>query len=70
MQQLGLQRRLHLPDFVEHQRAGVGLLELADARFRAGERAGSWPNSSLSSSSPERRAVHLDERPLRRVERW
>ena len=31
VQQLGLQRRLHLADFVEHQRAAVGLLELADA---------------------------------------
>ena len=34
VQQLGLQRRLHLADLVEEDRAGVGLLELADARRR------------------------------------
>ena len=40
VQQLGLERRLHLADLVEEDRAGVGLLELADARRRgAGERA-------------------------------
>ena len=32
VQQLGLQRRLHLADLVEEDRAGVRLLELADAR--------------------------------------
>ena len=34
VQQLGLQRRLHLADLVEEDRAAVGLLELADARRR------------------------------------
>ena len=44
LQQLGLERRLHLRDFVEHQGAGVGLLELADARVgRAGEGAALVP---------------------------
>ncbi len=39
-QQLGLQPRIHLADFVEQQRAAVGLLELADApRDGAGEGA-------------------------------
>jgi hypothetical protein len=40
VQQFGLQRRLHLADLVQEDRAGVGLLELADPRGRgAGERA-------------------------------
>ena len=40
VQQLGLERRLHLADLVEEDRAAVGLLELADARRRrAGEGA-------------------------------
>ena len=40
MQQLGLQRRFHLGDFVEEDGAGVRLLELADAGRRgARERA-------------------------------
>ncbi len=30
-QQLGLQARIHLADFVEQQRAAIGFLELADA---------------------------------------
>ena len=39
-QQLGLQAHVHFGDFVEQQRAAVGLLELADAaRHRAGEGA-------------------------------
>ncbi len=39
-QQLGLQAHVHLGDFVEQQRAAIGLLELADAaRERAGEGA-------------------------------
>ena len=51
-QQLGLQRRHHLADFVEEHRAAVG-------RSRAGRASAgrasvnaprSWPNSSLSSS--------------------
>ena len=39
-QQLGLQPHVHLGDFVEQQRAAVGLLEFADPpRHRAGEGA-------------------------------
>jgi len=52
VEQLGLQRRFHLGDFIQEDCAGVRLLELADARGgRAGERAFSCPKSSLSSSS-------------------
>src|SRR3546814_10753953 len=40
-QQPGLQRQRHVADFVEEQRAAVGLLEAADMAFGcAGERAG------------------------------
>ena len=39
-QQLGLQPHVHFGDFVEQQRAAIGLLEFADAaRHRAGKRA-------------------------------
>ena len=71
VQQLGLQRRLHLADLVEHQRAGVGLLELADARVAAPVNAPrSWPNSSLSRSSAGSAAQFtLTNGRLRRVER-
>jgi hypothetical protein len=49
-QQLGLELRRHLGDFIEENRAAVGHLESADALGdRAGEGAFSWPNSSLSS---------------------
>ena len=66
VQQLGLQRRLHLADLVEHQRAGVRLLELADARGRgAGEGAALVPEQlALEELGRQRRAVHLDERPV------
>ncbi len=51
-QQARLQRRGHVADLVEEQRAAIGLLEAAAAlRVGAGERAFSWPNSSDSSSS-------------------
>jgi len=49
-QQFGLEPGVHFADFVQQQRAAVGLLELADA---AGDRAGEGPllcpNSSDSS---------------------
>jgi len=39
-QQLGLQPHVHLGNFVEQQRAAIGLLEFSDAaRNRAGKRA-------------------------------
>jgi hypothetical protein len=49
-EQLGLHRERHLAELVEQQRPCVGRLKQprAGAR-RAGERALSWPNSSLSS---------------------
>ena len=64
VQELGLQRRLHLADFIEHQRAAVGLLELADARRRgAGERAAFVSEElALQQLGRQRRAIHLDER--------
>ena len=66
VQQLGLERRLHLADLVEHQRAAVGLLELADARRRgAGEGAALVPEElALEQVRRQRRAVDLDERPV------
>ena len=73
VQQLGLQRRLHLADFVEEDRAGVRLLELADARRRrAGERALLVAEQlALEQLGRQRRAIDLDERlgPCA-VERW
>ena len=66
MQQLGLQRRLHLADLVQHQRAAVRLLELADARRRgAGEGAALVAEQlALEELGRQRRAVHLHERPV------
>ena len=66
VQQLGLQRRLHLADLVEEDRAGVRLLELADPRRRgAGERALLVAEQlALEELRGQRRAVDLDERPV------
>ena len=50
-QELGLRCRRHVADFVEEQRAAIGLLKLADTpAVGAGEVPRSWPKSSLSSS--------------------
>jgi hypothetical protein len=51
-QHLGLRLLAHVADFVEEDRAAIGLLELADLLLGgAGERPFSWPNSSDSISS-------------------
>ena len=72
VQQLGLQRRLHLADLVEEDRAGVRLLELADARRRgAGEGALLVAEQlALEQLRRQRGAVHLHERRACAVERW
>ena len=64
VEQLGLERRLHLADLVEEDRAEVRLLELADARRRgAGERAFLVAEQlAFEQLRRQRRAVHLDER--------
>ena len=65
VQQLGLQRRRHLADLVEQDRAVARELELADARrLRAGEAAAFVPEQlALEEVSRQRRAVHLHEWP-------
>ena len=64
VQDLGLQRLRHLADFVEHDRAVLGELELADARRRrAGEGAALVAEQlAFEQLGRQRRAVHLDER--------
>ncbi len=63
VQQLGLERRLHLADLVEEDRAEVGLLELADSGGGgAGERALLVTEQlALEQFRRQRRAVHLHE---------
>src|SRR5712671_2372951 len=65
-QQLRLHGRRHVADFVEEQRAAVGLLELAEvARGRPGERALLVAEQlRLDELGRDRRAVDGDERPL------
>ena len=65
-EELGLNRGAHLADFVEHERALVGLLELADlALGGAGEGALLVAEQlALQQRLGERRAVEADERPL------
>ena len=48
VEELGLQRRLHLADFVEHQRTGVGLLELADPRRRGAGKGSTFVAEELA----------------------
>ena len=62
-QDLCLRARAHVADFVEEQRAAVGLLEAADALLvGAGERALLVAEQlGLEEVLLERRAVHLDE---------
>ena len=64
VQQLGLQRRMHLADFVQEKRAGVGQIELAELLpVGAGERAGLVAKQlALQQFVRNRRAVHLHER--------
>ena len=64
VQQLSLQAGLHLADLVEHQRAAVGVFELADARRRgAGERAFFVAEQlAFEQVVGQRRAIHFDER--------
>ena len=64
VQQLGLQRRRHLADLVEHDRAVLRELELADARSAgAGEGAALVAEQlALEQVGRQRRAVDLDER--------
>ena len=51
-QHLGLRVEAHVADLIKEERAAVGLLKLADLVLsRAGERACTCPNSSLSMSS-------------------
>ena len=53
-EKLGLEAGAHLADLVEHERALVGGLELADLPLRgAGEGARSWPNNSLANRSAD-----------------
>ena len=50
-QQFGLHRQRHLADFVQQQRAAVGLQEQPLRSARASVKAPrAWPNNSLSSS--------------------
>ena len=65
-EELGLRAWAHLADFVEHQRALVGRLELADlALGRAGERALLVAEQlAFQQRLGERGAVQADERPL------
>ena len=65
-QQLRLQPHVHLGDFVEQQRAAVGLLELADAaRDRAGEGALLVAEQfGFQQVLRDRRAIDADERLL------
>ena len=65
-QQLGLEPDVHLGDFVEQQRAAVGLLEAADA---AGDRAGEGAflvaeEFGFEQGVGDGGAVHGDERPV------
>ncbi len=66
MQQLGLQGGLHLADFVEHQRAAVGLLEFPDpGGGRAGERSALVSEElAFEQLRRKRGTVHLHERPV------
>ena len=62
-QHLGLRLGAHVADFVEEDRAAVGLLELADLLLgRARERSLLVPEQlGLDQLLGDRRAVHLDE---------
>ena len=64
VEQLGLQRRLHLADLVQEDRPEMGLFELADAsRRRAGEGALLVAEQlALEQLRRQRRAIHLHER--------
>ena len=66
-QNLGLRARAHVADFVEEQRAPIGLFEAADALpVGAGESALLVAEElRLEQIFLERRAVHLDEVPRR-----
>ena len=66
MQQLRLQRRFHLGDLVQKDRAGIGLFELSDAgRRRARERALLVTEQlAFQELGRQRRAIDLHERPL------
>ena len=68
-QDLGLRARAHVADFVEEQRAAVGLLEAADAlAIGAGERALLVAEQlGLEQVLLQRGAVHLDEVARRRA---
>src|SRR4051794_12550937 len=63
-QELGLNRRGHFANFVEHQRALMSLLELADFPLRrAGESAALVTEQlAFEQRLRERRAVEADER--------
>ena len=65
-QQLGLDRRRHLADFVEEQHAAVGLLDASRlGADRAGERAALVAEQlRLEELIGQRRAVDRDERPV------
>ena len=55
--ELGLNGRAHLADFVEHQGAFVGGLELADLPLGGpGKGPRSWPNNSLANNSADKAA--------------
>ncbi|MNE45553.1 hypothetical protein D3C80_1398400 [compost metagenome] len=63
-QQTGLQRQRHIADFVEKQRAAVGLLQASDhaAAARAGEGAFAVAEQlGLDQAFGNRRTVHCDE---------
>ena len=68
-QDLRLRARAHVADFVEEQRAAVGLFEAADALLvGAGERALLVSEQlGLEQVLLQRRAVHLDEVARRRA---
>ena len=71
-QQLGLDGRRHLADFVEKQHAAVGLLDAARlGADRAGEGAALVAEQlRLEQLIRKRRAVDRDERPCRRRDAW
>src|SRR5208283_4103108 len=62
-QHLGLRLEAHVADFIEEQRAAVGLLKLAFlVRGRAGERANAMPEQlALDQVFRDGRAVYLDK---------
>src|SRR5439155_22884613 len=66
MEELGLERGLHLGDLVEENRPRVGLLELADARRRGAGEGALFVTEQLALQEfrRQRRAVDLDERAI------